>query len=65
MKQQTSRPIPLRYLAAWVAVFVLIMLYIQGWPGSSITRWSELLIASLIGGAVFAWLHARSGSRIN
>jgi len=63
MQQRKSRPIPIRYLAAWVAVFALIMLYLQGWPGSSIGRWSELLISSLIGGGLLAWLHSRSGFR--
>lgn len=64
MQQQTSRRIPLRYLAAWVAVFLLIMLYMEGWPGDSVGRWSELVISSLLGGALFAWLHSRSGFRI-
>jgi hypothetical protein len=64
MQQQSSRAIPLRYLAAWVAVFLAIMFYLQGWPGASIERWSELLISSLIGGGLFAWLHQRSSFRI-
>jgi len=64
MQPQTSKTIPLRYLAAWVAVFVLIMVYLQGWPGSSIGRWSELLLSLTIGGGLLAWLHSRSGFRI-
>lgn len=56
--------IPLQYLAAWVAVFAAIMLYTQGWPGSSVGRWSEIVISSLVGGGLFAWLHSRSGFRI-
>jgi hypothetical protein len=56
--------IPPRYLAAWVAVFALVMLYMQGWPGSSIGAWSELVVSAVIGGGLFAWLHSRSGFRI-
>jgi hypothetical protein len=64
MQQLTFWPKPLRSLAGWVAVFVLITLYMKGWPGSSMGRWSELVISSVISGGVFAWLHALSGFRI-
>jgi len=53
-----------RYLVAWIAIFLLICLYLQGWPGSSVGRWTELVISSLVGGGLIAWLHSRSGFRI-
>jgi len=53
-----------RYVVAWIAVFLAISLYLQGWPGSSIDRWAGVVIGSLVGGGMFAWLHARSGFRI-
>lgn len=64
MQQQTSGLKLLRHLAAWVAVFVPITLYMKGWPGSSLGGWREIVISSVIGGGVFAWLQALSGFRI-
>jgi hypothetical protein len=36
-----------RYLVGWVVVFAAIMLYMRGWPSSSIEGWFALVISKL------------------
>jgi len=53
------RRMPLGYLAVWVGLFLLLVLYQSGWPGALAGAWTEVLCSALVGGGFFGWLSWR------
>jgi hypothetical protein len=64
MQQSAPRQLMLFRYVAWLSVSAVILLSQYGWPGSSIGLWSKLVIGSLVGGGLLAWLQSRSGSAL-
>jgi hypothetical protein len=61
MQQSAPRQLILLRYGGWLSVSAVILFSQCGWPGSSIGLWSAIVIGSLVGGGLLAWLQSRSG----